>query len=181
MQNNSDDMQQSTPPQPPVEPEPQADAPAAKPNLVLPVAAGGGVLILALGGLALVSNRPQNGQQVELTPTVTEALLEQVSYRDGIYYAEATFYVQPVEANETVGVTVVVSDGEIASVEIVQLEDGAIVENEYLTEFTDKLQDIVVGQSLDSIEDMELISGSTLTSDAFREAIRSVQDQAAAS
>lgn len=158
-----------------------ATAPAvdSKTSMVMPVVVGGGVLVLALGGLALISNRPADSTPVDVDSYAADALLNEVEYYDGIYYTEARYYVDALEAEDIVGVTVVVEDGEIQSVELVQLnEEGEEQENEYLEEFVEKLTDKVVGVHLTEVEGMELISGSTLTSDAFKEAVREFDGRA---
>lgn len=145
-------------------------------NPIVPIAAGGGILLVALGGLALVSN-PPGGMQININnddPAVVD-ILEALNYRDGDYYTTAEYYVPVAEKTDKVGISLSVRDGKIESVNVVMLKDDEIVENPYLVKYNDQLREIIVGKEVKDVPDLDLVSGSTITNDAFKEALSSLK------
>ncbi|KXK10155.1 MAG: hypothetical protein UZ20_WS6002000069 [candidate division WS6 bacterium OLB21] len=55
------------------------------------------------------------------------------------------------------------------------LKDDEIVENPYLVKYNDQLREIIVGKEVKDVPDLDLVSGSTITNDAFKEALSSLK------
>ncbi|MFQ5493376.1 MAG: hypothetical protein ACE5DX_04420 [Candidatus Dojkabacteria bacterium] len=152
-----------------------------KSKLNFPIVIGGGVVVVALaaGGLALVGRNNANTQPTVVPTEVQQQILEAVQYKDGTYYVETSFYIEAAEKTDFLGITVVIQDEKIVSAEVTALEDGEAVESGYLDTFNDELNGLVIGKTIDETEELEspLVAGSTLTSNAFVEALPDIQLQ----
>jgi len=97
-------------------------------------------------------------------------------YADGSYTAEGS-YSTP-ETVETISVTVTLEDDVITAVEVTG--DPQAPETElYQGKFIEGIADEVVGKDIDEIS-VSRVSGSSLTSGGFNQAIQSIKDEAAA-
>lgn len=140
-------------------------------------------LVIGAGGFAVVDNLQQEtgseNNSVQLTSSSAEAILEAVKYKDGVYEADALVTIESANLTHTVRVVVEVSEGQIASASVYEVdEDGSQVENTYMDAFAAKLTDLVVGKELDEVEGLTLVSGSTLTSNAFKAAVSNIKTEA---
>ncbi|MCA9381321.1 FMN-binding protein [Candidatus Dojkabacteria bacterium] len=135
---------------------------------------GGGVVLtsVALGGLVIYQNSLKDDNNISQTNNIK-------NFKDGTYYAEGTFYVEALGKSESVGVTVTIKDGNIVSVETDQVEAGQKVANDYMQKFEDKIKTIVVGKSINEVDDQTIVTGSSLTSEGFQQAVENIRREAA--
>ena len=87
------------------------------------------------------------------------------SYKDGVYYGSATGFAGPIK------VKVVITDGKIASVEIVETSDGS----SYISKASSITGKIVASQSTN----VDTVSGATYSSVGIINAVRNALVQAA--
>lgn len=97
-------------------------------------------------------------------------------YEDGTYTAEGSY--QTPETVETVTVTLTLEDDVVTDVEVVG-DPIATESKQYQGQFISGIADEVVGKSLDEL-DVDRVSGSSLTSGGFDEAVGLIKEQAAA-
>ncbi|MEO9327134.1 calcium-binding protein [Gordonia sp. B21] len=98
-----------------------------------------------------------------------------VHYKDGVYTAEGG-YISP-GGPQKVGVTVTLSNNIIKAVSVdTSLTKGPSLE--YQGKFAGGIADVVVGKNIDEI-DVHKVSGSSLTSGGFNEAIEKIKKEAA--
>ncbi len=153
-------------------------------SLKIPVIIGGVVVFVTIvtAGLVLISensdllgNITGNNQATSLTSAIGLELV------DGIYYTEVSYYVPAAEKTDYLGVTLIVKDNKVVSALGTSLEaDGTPAESKYQTEFNEKVSTEVNGKNFESAIEFANISGSTLTTDAFRQALQSLQSDAKA-
>ncbi len=163
---------------------PKTPQPSGKNTLSVLV---GGVaigVVIGAGGFVLVDNLQQaqegQGNNVGLSSSSAQTILEAVKYKDGVYTANATFMVEAADVPEhSIRVTVEVRDEKVVSASVVEInEAGEAVENNYMKKFVDELGKLIVGKDVDAVGDMSLVTGSTLTSNAFKQAFAAVKIEA---
>ena len=96
-------------------------------------------------------------------------------YADGTYTAEGTY--QTPETIEQVSVTLTLADGVVTAVEV-EGDPQAVQTKQYQAAFISGIEDEVVGVPIDSL-DVQRVSGSSLTSGGFNDAVESIKEQAA--
>ena len=107
------------------------------------------------------------------TATVAEGATGE-QYKDGEYTAEGG-YISP-GGPQKVGVTVTLSNDVITAVSVdTSQTKGPSVE--YQGKFAGGISDVVVGKNIDDI-DVDKVSGSSLTSGGFNEAIEKIKQEA---
>ena len=97
--------------------------------------------------------------------TTLAASMDAGSYKDGVYYGSATGFAGPIK------VKVVITDGKIASVEIVETSDGS----SYISKASSITGKIVASQSTN----VDTVSGATYSSVGIINAVRNALAQAA--
>ena len=96
------------------------------------------------------------------------------SYKDGEYTAEGS-YMTP-GGQEKVGVTVTLKDDVVTETTLQQHANNEDTEN-YQSQFASAYKEKVVGKTLDSIK-LSRVSGSSLTSQGFNDALETIKNQA---
>ena len=95
-------------------------------------------------------------------------------YVDGTYSAVGSYTAPP--GTETVGVTITLENGEVSNVEIEnQAEHPTSVQ--FQSSFSDGIGSLVIGQDIDDVE-VDQVSGSSLTSGGFNDALAQIREQA---
>jgi hypothetical protein len=133
------------------------------------------VVALSTLSTALLSGcAPQ--AETELPETVTETP-SAASYKDGSYTATGS-YASPA-GMDTMGVTLVIENDIVKSVSIDKqaTNEGSIY---WQGMFADGISALVVGKSLDSIENLSAVNGSSLTPKGFAEALELIKAEAQA-
>lgn len=97
-------------------------------------------------------------------------------YADGTYTAEGS-YATP-ESVETVTVTLTIADDIVTDVEVTG-NPQARESEQYQSQFIGGISDEVVGKSLDDVS-VSRVSGSSLTSGGFMQAVELIKSEAAA-
>jgi len=95
-------------------------------------------------------------------------------YKDGTYTAVGEYLYH--SGSETVGVTVTLVNGTIDEIELDQQAVHA-VSKKMQADFGANYEELVVGKSIDEVE-LSVVSGSSLTSGGFNDAIDQIKDQA---
>ncbi|KQP97551.1 MULTISPECIES: FMN-binding protein [unclassified Rathayibacter] len=98
------------------------------------------------------------------------------AYADGTYDAEGT-YTSP-GGNESVGVSITLEGGVVTAVTVTPESENA-TGKQYQSRFASGISGEVVGKSLDEL-DVTKVSGSSLTSGGFNEAVETIKADAAA-
>lgn len=106
------------------------------------------------------AENPSQGQG----STTLAASMDAGSYKDGVYYGSATGFAGPIK------VKVVITDGKIASVEIVETSDGS----SYISKASSITGKIVASQSTN----VDTVSGATYSSRGIINAIQAALDAA---
>ncbi|MCA9387152.1 FMN-binding protein [Candidatus Dojkabacteria bacterium] len=134
---------------------------------------GGGVILvtLTIGGIVIYTESQKDSNNENQSYSLKD-------FKDGSYYAEGSFYVDAVSKTETIGVTVTIRDGKITGLETDQIENGEKVVNEYMQKFEDKIKDMVVGKPITEVGDQTIITGSSLTSKGFVDAVENIRRDA---
>jgi uncharacterized protein with FMN-binding domain len=96
------------------------------------------------------------------------------SYKDGTY-TESTSYQSP-GGIEDIDVTITVADGTITSAEVKQVANNPDSE-EYQSRFANNYKSKVVGKPLSSLS-LSLVSGASLTTDGFNDALEAIRIKA---
>ena len=145
---------------------------------------GGVVAAMAAVGLvagACSSGDSGSGDSTTATTADSSAATEAADagsggYKDGEYTARGE-YISP-GGPQSVGVTVTLSNSVITavSVDTSQTKGPSL---EYQGKFAGGISDVVVGKSIDEIE-VDKVSGSSLTSGGFNEAITLIKEEAQA-
>lgn len=97
-------------------------------------------------------------------------------YQDGEYTATGC-YVPPSSTREEVTVTLTLSGGTVTAVDV-STSGTHPTSKRYQAEFTDGVQEQVVGKPLDEL-DVHKIAGSSLTSSGFNKALEIIKGEAA--
>lgn len=95
-------------------------------------------------------------------------------YRDGTYEADGSY--ESPAGQESVGVSLTLADGRITAVEVTPKAEHPNSQK-FQGEFKDGIASEVVGKSLDEIE-VSKVSGSSLTSGGFNEAVETIKTEA---
>ncbi|NQX26978.1 FMN-binding protein [Microbacteriaceae bacterium VKM Ac-2854] len=114
------------------------------------------------------------------TPATTEssaaAETAASTYADGTYEAEGS-YTSP-GGNETVGVSITL-EGDVVTAVTVTPESENPTGTQYQTKFASGIAAVVVGKDIDDL-DVSKVSGSSLTSTGFNDAVETIKADAAA-
>ncbi|RYF28477.1 MAG: calcium-binding protein [Chloroflexi bacterium] len=148
------------------------------------------VLIAAAGtGAAVYFNRPDTDTsstettQTETASTDTATSSNESStatetagtYKDGTYSADGSY--RSPGGNETIGVTVSLKDNIVTAVDIKTNASGNSAQ--YQTMFKNGVGNLTVGKNIDEIN-LSRVSGSSLTSTGFNDALDEIKDEAKA-
>ena len=98
------------------------------------------------------------------------------SYTDGEYTGTGT-YIPPSNKQEEVTVKVTLSGGTVTALEVTPSGNNP-TSKRYQAEFTDGVQEQVVGKPLDSLN-IGKVAGSSLTSQGFNKALEMIKGEAA--
>ncbi|MWV50529.1 FMN-binding protein [Rathayibacter sp. VKM Ac-2803] len=110
------------------------------------------------------------------TDDSTAAATGDSAYADGTYDAEGS-YTSP-GGNESVGVSITLEGGVVTAVTVTPESENPTGE-QYQERFASGISGEVVGKSLDEL-DVTKVSGSSLTSGGFNEAVETIKADAAA-
>ncbi|CEA08579.1 hypothetical protein BN1051_01934 [Arthrobacter saudimassiliensis] len=97
------------------------------------------------------------------------------TYADGGYAAEGS-YIPPSGTAEQVDVELTLEDGTVTALEVATSGTNP-TSARYQQEFTDNIQDQVVGRNIDEL-DVGKVAGSSLTSRGFNEALERIKTEA---
>ena len=95
-------------------------------------------------------------------------------YQDGTYEADGSY--ESPAGQESVGVSLTLADGKITAVEVTPKAEHPNSQK-FQGEFKDGIASEVVGKSLDEIE-VSKVSGSSLTSGGFNQAVETIKTEA---
>ena len=141
------------------------------------------LLVVGGTGAAVILNKQDespNGTEtsstVESTPSTTTPSSNSTSdtYTDGDYTASGSY--RTPGGIESVDVSLTLAGNAITDVEVAGSGSGDSAR--YQSMFREKIADIVVGKNIDEI-DVSRVSGSSLTSTGFNEAIETIRQEAA--
>ena len=96
------------------------------------------------------------------------------SYRDGSFQANGTY--QSPNGSENIIVVLELENDIVTGVEVTINPNNPTTAN-YQGQFADGIDDIVVGQDIDTL-DVTVVAGSSLTSNGFREALNAIKADA---
>jgi len=152
-------------------------------NMRLPLMVGGVAVVAIVGAAGFALLNPQNdydpvGEHLSLSGDAEQQIMEALDYQEGTYVVEVSYEVPEAGFTDHMRVTVTIKDEKITSAVATKLEEGEEVENEYMDAFNDAIAGMIIGKRPDSIYGLELKSGSTLTADAFKDAVRTIEKQA---
>ncbi len=99
------------------------------------------------------------------------------SYTDGTYTADGSY--QSPNGTESIGVTLTIADDVVTAVEI-ETRPTNPTTSQYQSLFAGGIADEVVGVDIDQLN-VTVVSGSSLTSGGFREAVAAIKADALAS
>ena len=149
-----------------------------KKDIKVPLVVGGSVVFatIAIGSLVLISENQKP------TPDTSENAIENTpqtisDYKDGRYYAEASYYVEPKDSTETVGVVIKLENGLISEVKVLSIENGAVLDSENVERFENKAKEEIVGKPINEASGF-FVSGSSLTTEAFQNALENIKREA---
>jgi uncharacterized protein with FMN-binding domain len=108
------------------------------------------------------------------TPNTASNDSSRSDYKDGTYNATGT-YLTP-GGQESVTVSVTLKDGTIADTSLEQHANNKDTE-EYQSKFAAGYKKLVIGKTLSSVR-LSRVSGSSLTSQGFNNALKTIKDQA---
>lgn len=98
------------------------------------------------------------------------------SYKDGTYSATGT-YVSP-GGQQSIGVTVTLESGKVTALELDRSHTKGTSAT-FQGKFASGINDLVIGKSIDDLDDISKVSGSSLTSGGFKKAIAQIKEDAA--
>lgn len=130
--------------------------------------------LLVLAGCSGAADAETGGSSN--TGSDTSSTGDAASYADGTYTAEGSY--QTPESVETVSVTLTLADGVVTDVEVTG-DPQARESQQYQAQFIGGIADEVVGVAVDDLN-VSRVSGSSLTSGGFNQAVESIKEQAAA-
>lgn len=114
---------------------------------------------------------PQTPKPVSSTPTTQKS-----AYKDGTYSADGQYYAP--SGLEPMGVTLTVKNDVVTSVQVAaNAQNGTSLR--YQQRFAQSVNSAVVGKKLDQIQ-LDAVSGASLTTGGFMNALQSIQSQARA-
>ena len=111
------------------------------------------------------------------TTTTTSAENVAVSYKDGTYSATGPYVTPGGEQNS--GVTVTLAAGTVTALEL----DRSYAKGtsaSFQEKFASGIDELVIGKSIDELDDVKKVAGSSLTSGGFKKAIAQIKEDAAA-
>lgn len=160
--------------------QPKSSKNVSEKSLKIPMMVGGSIIVVAIAatGFALLSTDEEKDGNANLESDGENSILEAVNYKDGTYVTEASYFVDASGKTDHIRVTVSVKDSKIESIRVDALEDGEVTVSKYMDEFNKKVNEKISGKKFSDVYGMELVSGSTLTSNSFKEALRVVEDKA---
>lgn len=115
-----------------------------------------------------------SGPASPATPSDGATIAETSGYKDGTYNADGT-YTSP-NGQETVGVQLTLSGGTVSAVNITVHPSNPNT-RKFQTQFAGGIAEQVVGRKLDDIK-VSKVSGSSLTSGGFNQAVEAIKSQA---
>ncbi len=135
-----------------------------------------GLLIVVLVVVvAVFAGKDDDDIVAQQQPTITlEDTSINTNYKDGIYSATGS-YMSP-GGKDDIDVTVTLKDNIITDTTAIA-KPGDDVSKKFMKEFTDNYKSLVVGKSITSVR-LDKVSGSSLTSIGFNDAISKIKQQA---
>ncbi len=115
---------------------------------------------------------PEKSNNQSETPTTTTK-----NYKDG-NYSVVTDYVSPA-GKESLGVDVKIQDNKISSVTVKNMANNKVSSN-YQDRFIAGVQSVIIGKEINSLK-IGVVSGASLTANAFNTALSNIKSQALAS
>lgn len=112
----------------------------------------------------------------ETTPATTDSGATTSTYADGTYDAEGS-YTSP-GGNEHVGVSITLENDVVTAVTVTPESENP-TGTQYQTKFASGIAAVVVGKDIDEL-DVSKVSGSSLTSGGFNDAVETIKADAAA-
>lgn len=156
--------------------------PAAKEKtLKVPLVMGGSIILVAIAAtsFAILSTDDKKESNSKIDSEDSEnQILKALNYKDGTYTTDTSYFVEVANKTDHIRVTITVENSKITAVHVDPLEDGVVVESKYMDEFNSAIAEKVVGKKFSDIYGAELVSGSTLTSSSFKDALRVIEDKA---
>lgn len=157
-----------------------------KPKLIGLVVA---VLLVGAGtGTVIWMNREDTSQDMSTmdmepstlssTPSTstTTPVASDATYKDGTYSADGTY--RSPGGNEKIGVTLTIAGDAISNVSITTYGSGSDAQG-YQAQFKDGISAIVVGKKVNDVS-VSRVSGSSLTSTGFNNALETIKSEAKA-
>lgn len=145
---------------------------------LLAVAGTGGVILLnkqeQTSPAATPTASPSNSTQTSQADA-TESSSSTKSYKNGSYSADGSY--RTPGGTETINVDVTLADDKITSVTVTGNGDGDSAR--YQSQFEEGIAAVVVGKDIDDLQ-VSRVSGSSLTSTGFNNAIETIKQQAIA-
>jgi uncharacterized protein with FMN-binding domain len=142
------------------------------------------LLVAAGTGTVIWMNRDDGSQDMSAmdmsstssTPATTTPVASDATYKDGTYSADGT-YLSP-GGNEKIGVTLTIANNVISDVSIKTY--GATSDSqEHQAQFKDGISALVVGKKVNDVS-VSRVSGSSLTSTGFNNALETIKSEAKA-
>lgn len=159
------------------------DEPIKRNNTVVTVVVVIAILGLLVGGALALSKKDDDTAVKDSTTSNTASNSTSnstpdtsVNYKDGNYTADGE-YTSP-GGNEKITVTITVAGNKITD-STVKTEPADRESSEYQKEFTDNYKSLVVGKLIDGLN-LNKVSGSSLTSQGFNDALEKIRTQAKA-
>lgn len=133
-----------------------------------------GALIVVLVAVVAVFAGKDDDDVVVQQPTTLEDANIAANYKDGVYTATGS-YMSPGGPDE-IDVTVTLANNVITEVVSVA-KPGDEVSKKYMKMFTDDYKTLVIGKNISEVK-LDKVSGSSLTSIGFNNAISKIRSQA---
>lgn len=141
----------------------------------------GGVMALKSSGndnntntSAATSDTPAGTATSQTSDTTPSGGSSAADYKNGTYTATGSYNTP--ESTETIKVTVTLNSGTVSDVSV-QQEPNNPQSGEYQAQFRSGYKALVAGKDIDSVS-LSRVSGSSLTSIGFNDAIEQIKDQA---
>jgi uncharacterized protein with FMN-binding domain len=136
---------------------------------------GGTVIVLVVGALAYWFNSNNVPQEVVTNVKETNTLPDtSTKIKDGEYVADSQ-YMTPA-GQESVGIKMTLTSGKITNL-IVEKRAKDKTSDKFQTRFISGIQSIALNQSIETLS-VGVVSGASLTSGAFNQALAKVKAQA---
>ncbi len=133
-----------------------------------------GALIVVLVAVVTVFAGKDDDDVVVQQPTTLEDANIAANYKDGVYTATGS-YMSPGGPDE-IDVTVTLANNVVTEVVSVA-KPGDDVSKKYMKMFTDDYKTLVIGKNISEVK-LDKVSGSSLTSIGFNDAISKIRSQA---